>query len=854
MEIVWIYQNKNKNKKMKTKHGKKKKVRLSKAYSRSKKKARVEQKSHNKINVRKERKHKKSIITSESVSEPRVDKAEQKKAIKEAIMEELVQIEEMSPKQQIQDKKNQIARLKRSIQNLEITTNDKFSALEDKQLERKYMRNKKENLIQMVSSMSGDIPENLDKLIKEDLVEIILKGKYTQKDKSKRKGRRKTIIEHITREEITKRNSKRNIELIKSGHKFKDLKSVSRGYWFEKLWDVCGLRRFHSKFLQNVILWYSNNGWNKEEYGYEFIHICNKDYKLLKDYLPNWSFKFEEYVRKNYRDRLEKSGLRKILLLTKQTRKGFCQNLGCSQEYSKCDYIIKYTCHYYPKVDIFRYTLYHKGTHDNFLIGESKPHSKNIFIKSYIRDGLKDEECNNKILNKIKSFKKDIPIVKGLGDKIFNIKSNEITNRRYYENKKKCGTYKLCFDKAVEFFEKWKFPNLKMVGYDSKTMKIVFIVRGDEIWSDKKFTHGYLDGTFKTRFWRNAHYNLMAFARLLPGTLITCPIAFTLSFSGETQSYLDSWNLLMKYLKKRGIITTNVVCISDLGKSEIGFARRVDILNHIYCWWHTLQAFKKNIGNISKNEDLFDEIVDMIREIYSSKTIIIRNRKVKQLEDFLKEKSEKDLLDYFSHYFGNDILNRWTCFGKISIYFEHTSNYLEKFFGSITNKKLAKQKKLLKFIKELDNTIETIKGKNENEDVGKKKNKALKEFNEGMELYLIKDFKPVGDRIYKVDGTEIGCVHTVDMKNWWCSCKSFNLNGYPCKHIMFIMVDKMIESGIKYKDLQKATDIFKTLKEGRKLFLNEKEELLKKMVDYQEAPVTIGVEAFYSSFEKSVNL
>ena len=85
-----------------------------------------------------------------------------------------------------------------------------------------------------------------------------------------------------------------------------------------------------------------------------------------------------------------------FLILEKHTRRGFCGNLGCSQKYSNCNFVWKYKVYYYPASCSFKYCIYYKGKHDNFLIGESRKYYKSIVSKSHVADSLKRNSNNGK--------------------------------------------------------------------------------------------------------------------------------------------------------------------------------------------------------------------------------------------------------------------------------------------------------------------------------------------------------------------------------------------------------------------------------------------------------------------------
>ena len=128
-------------------------------------------------------------------------------------------------------------------------------------------------------------------------------------------------------------------------------------------------------------------------------------------------------------------------------------------------------------------------------------------------------------------------------------------------------------------------------------------------------------------------------------------------------------------------------------------------MSSFYCWWHNLEkCFIKSINETLIEKYLKNNIIKQIRLIYCSKTYDDRKEKVLDLKKLLSR--EEKLLEYFENYLKDEILDKWTSLFKISQYAEHTSNYLETLFGGFTNKNIAKQTKLLKFVKSLNDRID----------------------------------------------------------------------------------------------------------------------------------------------------
>ena len=188
-----------------------------------------------------------------------------------------------------------------------------------------------------------------------------------------------------------------------------------------------------------------------------------------------------------------------------------------------------------------------------------------------------------------------------------------------------------------------------MVNYDEKELSLNFVVISPIVCSMKELKQIYMDGTFKTRFWMNQHYNLLVIATNLPDSLITIPIAFKIGFKGTTLDFLSIWKYLKIIFSKLNINYENSIGISDLGKAELGAFKNFEILNSFYCWWHTFEkCFIPKIDLNLVNKSIKEIIIKRIRMIYSSKTLEIRTLNVLELKKLLK--SEVNLYDYFQNY------------------------------------------------------------------------------------------------------------------------------------------------------------------------------------------------------------
>ena len=135
--------------------------------------------------------------------------------------------------------------------------------------------------------------------------------------------------------------------------------------------------------------------------------------------------------------------------------------------------------------------------------------------------------------------------------------------------------------------------------------------------------------------------------------------------------------------------------------------------------------------------------------------------------------------------------------------------------------------------------------------MGDKPKEALLEFKKGLDSYITKDFKKINETSFYVTGTKTNTYHMVNMKEWFCSCESFNHNGYCCKHMFFIMIEFSIKNGKSISKIKKINkfEIFNFMKESRKYFT--KNEMLIEMINLQDFPTTIGEDSFitYYSFK-----
>lgn len=712
-----------------------------------------------------------------------------------------------------------------------------FKSLEEKQIKSQLQKKNKDELLSISNKHQLGLCKE-DKKI--DIIESIIEKKNDKiiENYSKIK-KKKYSFKKFTKEEIANLNSERLQKSVCNNNIVSFLFEKTEGRFFKLIEKVYGVNNFYETLDKYICFWYNNNGWNKEEINSIFYKHDENKLEKIREFLPHQSNEFEIKFLKYFGNEnifLEDE----VLILKKWTRKGFCLNIGCKQEFSNCTFVWMYKVYFIPKFKSFKYELLIKGGHDNFLIGEGSKYAKSIITKSLLNDSIK----KNKTISEIRKDLRE----KSKNSNEFNLELNTLTRKtitvkKYNESKKKLGTYETCFNKAHEFFQKQSFKNLQMVLYDKNNLNLIFVNVNPEVYKKKSITDFYIDGTFKTKFWKNSHYVMLVFAINMPGSLVTIPIAFSIGFKGRAVEYLTLWKSLKVVLKKFDVDFSNLRGISDLGKSELCAFNSMDLLNSFYCWWHTLEkCFIPFIDENLTEKIIKNDMIMKIRLIYCSKTLTKRNENVSNFKKLIK--GETNLLDYFSNYLKDDVLDKWSSLYKITQYAEHTSNYLESLFGSITNKNIAKQTKLLKFIKSLNDVIDEQLC-NHQENKRNKTQSAKIEFEKGYKLYLVLESEDLNNNVFKVPSSVNGEYHIVDIDNWECSCFQFNQNCYACKHIMYILIEKSISKGYDYKSIGKM-DVFEFLKLSRKLFVKDK---FIDLIDNEEFPVTIGVSAFFSKYK-----
>ena len=230
-------------------------------------------------------------------------------------------------------KKYDIEKLKEEIKEIESPSYKEFKKLESNQIFKKFNKKTKEDLIK-ISSQYG-----IDHDINDEKKEIIgsikkLKSEIKLENKIKKKRTKEEIpifsiekIKEINKERIEFGSIKHNINFDKISEKVE-------GNKFVLFKTVYGIEEFQILFVQNACLFYCN-GWNQEIVS--SILSNNLEQEVLEELsqnLPHRSLKFETIILPILKGiKLEIS--EEEPLITKWTRKDFCLNLGCKQNYSK---------------------------------------------------------------------------------------------------------------------------------------------------------------------------------------------------------------------------------------------------------------------------------------------------------------------------------------------------------------------------------------------------------------------------------------------------------------------------------------------------------------------------------------
>ena len=278
-------------------------------------------------------------------------------------------------------KEIQINRLKNEIKDLKNSSLKKFKEIGESQIKKKLGYKTKEELIIMLKKFNID-DNNIYELSKKEIIDSVYEEKLIVYETKRNNGKKKNVIPKFEKNELELLNKERyDVLKTKYGIKMDYMDTNFGGFNFTPLFEVYGIKNFQNLFYENLILWYSNNGWNQEKFGKIVIDSLNEsELKNLKLYLPHQSLLFEQKFLESIKNKTIIP--EEYLILEKWTRKGFCCNIGCQQSYSKCDFKIKYKVYFLKKYSSFKYELLVKGKHDNLLIGEAKGNALSISFKS----------------------------------------------------------------------------------------------------------------------------------------------------------------------------------------------------------------------------------------------------------------------------------------------------------------------------------------------------------------------------------------------------------------------------------------------------------------------------------------
>lgn len=217
-----------------------------------------------------------------------------------------------------------------------------------------------------------------------------------------------------------------------------------------------------------------------------------------------------------------------------------------------------------------------------------------------------DKGLSNRQILKMNRKKTKRHREKGLYNQFILLPKN-INSTRYYKNKIESGTFSESFDIVLEKFNKGKYSYLKLYDHDPDNLSLSMFVKHNEFKNIKRIFQFYLDGTFKTRWWRGSHYNVLVFAINLPRSLRTIPLAITISFKNTGDVWIEMWNRIIRLLERLNIRTGLCSLISDMGSGELRFVRSIDnFYKHVFCWFHVLN--KVFIPTLKKLQPLFSKV------------------------------------------------------------------------------------------------------------------------------------------------------------------------------------------------------------------------------------------------------
>lgn len=785
----------------------------------------------------------------------RVDKRLSKKVIIRDIEEEREsnvlkkEYETEKMKTELLLKKREIKVLEKEIRDIQRKSSIHLKKFEMRNNIHKYKEFKLVELIDMIVRKSKEYSEeSLILITREELIQILLDLK-TEKKRCGRPKKQK-FLENLTANEVAKTN-RLNISNMRKKYILRDCLKTFEGYYFQKYQIFYSSKRLQSCFSNNLLFSFCN-GWNSPIFMGPFANLDPIWKKKIGLDLPSHSFNFEkiftECVEQNLKLKSELMMLGKVPVLKRWTKKGYCLNRGCMRLESKCSFVTKYDISYIYRENVFIYILSAKGGHDKMFMLEA-PKSTKLSMKSklIIKDGLEGGLNNKKI---IKNNKLACRVHRSLGmGSMYKIAPRTISSMRYYEKQKIWGKYKDGFNKILNDFGNMR--NLELVSLDPHNLNMTCLLKDKKIFSENIFQM-YCDGTFKTKFWMNAHYNVLVFAINLPESLRTIPIGFTISFKNTSDVYEKLWEKLAKMFKRMGVDISYLCMISDMGSAELKFIKKIrNLFNQVYCWFHVLkQTFIPRLWKETKDKTLIESVKTKIRFLYCSKTLTQRNERVKILKRFLNRMLLPNFLNFLvsNGYLGDEKLDLWTSLYKISQYSEHTSNYLERFFGNFSESLHALQTKLPEFIRCIDDEIGHILTLHYDfGNITTKMKSSNKKLKDGISLFLSGEFEEVSYLFYEITGIVSNVdPYDVDLKNFCCSCPDFNVGGYVCKHMFCIMLNYRFDTikNFNIKDIE--INAFKFIKETRLMFV--KIPLLRKMIEIQDFPVTIGEDAFVSKY------
>ena len=141
-----------------------------------------------------------------------------------------------------------------------------------------------------------------------------------------------------------------------------------------------------------------------------------------------------------------------VEIFSKWTRKGFCLNIGCKQDYSNCNFVWKYKAFFLPKYKSFKYEILIKGSHDNFLIGEGSKYARSIISKSLMNDFVKENKTINQIRKEMRSIVN--PLNNEFNKELNLFSRRSIILKKYNDSKKNLEFMKIVSTKHLNFLKK----------------------------------------------------------------------------------------------------------------------------------------------------------------------------------------------------------------------------------------------------------------------------------------------------------------------------------------------------------------------------------------------------------------